>query len=106
MRSLFLDDIPGKPLNYAGARPAKRVYDKSSIRAKHNEEIYRFGTNLEQRYIDWYSPPKRNIQPLEKDGDDQWRTKRTLQNSFTIHQIDLSKSQPLANLIKTEGLNS
>ena len=43
---------------------------------------------------------------MEKSGDQQWITKRTLQNSFTIHTQEMSKSMPIKELIDKEGLNS
>ena len=46
MRSLYTNDIPG-------ALPTIRYYEKSLIRARHEDEIARFG-NKQNRIIDWY----------------------------------------------------
>ena len=106
MRSLYNEDIPGTIMIMRGAKPVKRVYDKSLIRARHNEEIDRFGSNPEHRIIDWYYPVKKVPEPLDRQDDAQWRTKKTLQRAFQINEKDLSKSTALEKLIRTESLGS
>lgn len=63
---------------FLGSRPAKRAFDKSLIRARHEEEILRFGSNPEKRIIDWYVPPKRFNDPIEQEVEGRWRIKRTM----------------------------
>ena len=70
-------------LSYLGAKPTKRVYDKRIYSQRHQEEIRRFARNPEEkRIIDWYSPPKKMTEPLDRNDDDQFKTKRTLRKSF------------------------
>ena len=59
MRSLYTNDIPG-------ALPTIRYYEKSLIRARHEEEIARFG-NKQNRIIDWYQPREKHVEPIDKD---------------------------------------
>lgn len=37
MRSLYVEDIPGKMMTYLGAQPKKHVYQKKVYREKHAE---------------------------------------------------------------------
>ena len=63
MRSLFTDDIPG-------AVSRNLYYDKKLYLYKHNKEIERYGHKNpeEKRVFEWYSPIKRMIEPIDKDG--------------------------------------
>lgn len=58
MRALYTDDIPG-------AQPTIRYFEKDLYRKRHDEEIMRFG-NRERRVIDWYQPPLRHVEPIER----------------------------------------
>jgi hypothetical protein len=73
LRSLYVDDIPG-------AKPVKRVYDKSLIRRRHEEEMFRFGRE-EKRQIDWHVLPRTHVEPMDRKDEDMWKTKRTLLQS-------------------------
>lgn len=80
-------------LHYLGAQPKRHVYLKESYRAKHNQEILRFARNPEEkRLIDWYVPPKKFKQPIDKLDESIWRTKKSLSHGPSDQIGNLSKS--------------
>jgi hypothetical protein len=98
MRSLYTNDIPG-------ATPTIRYYDKSLIRAKHQEEIARFG-DKQKRIIDWHTPRQIHQEPLERQdfpiNASLFDPKMTRQKSMSLAT---TKKAPEVTGKVTEGMN-
>lgn len=50
----------------------------------------------EKRVIEWYQPSKKATEPMDRNDDEHFRTKRTLRKSFGVDSQDLSKSMPMS----------
>ncbi len=97
MRSLFTTDIPG-------AVPSNRYYDKELYRKRHLEEVQRFGPKNpeDRRVIEWYNPPKKVVEPLEKDSSIVKPHNRAYQEHDSDNTSRLSKSVILNKIDSVE----